>query len=250
MLIPSCLDGRLLGDLGTSRCRTLSIAKEVFDLIGDPVGKNAEHASIRCKALAFLPEHVSHVLSCKLENVENKNAEYDDIQQSACDCEQLTRDVFLVALGFEHGSCQRCRHRHEKRRQFHSIEIFEVFAEWSRQNLSHDGKHDDVRDAGDRQSAVEQVGAEHKKGDGGLPRDDDDFPVSTSIHSVGAIKEARRLIRPAALVGEVLEWRIDRDDEKKKQPAVHWTHKCNDHSVKEFLVVSFIALHACVDSPV
>ena len=244
----SAFDGRVSGTLG--RCGGCPrLGKMVLDLVADPLHQNAEHVGIRWATLPFLCEINLEKLGCELESVINENEKRDEIQQDTRDREQLSSVVFRVGLFIKHGGGQRRHQRHEQGSNFEAIELSETLSVGTRQNLRHDGKRDQMRDAGDRQRAVEEVGAKDEEGNGGLPRDDDGLPVPTTIHSVGAIEESRRLERPALLVGKVLDRNSDESDEEKEHPTVDETHE-DDQDADQRPVVAPVTLEGRVHRPV
>ena len=196
------LEGQLLGGLRIFGCRP-QLGNQMFDLVADPLLQETERARAWLDVLAACNQSVSQVIGCELEKVEDKNGKGDEIQQDACGSEQLAGVVFRIVLVFEHGSRQRRHLRYEQGRQFESVEDSEIFAIGRHQNLRYDGNRDQMRDASDRQRAVEEVGAKHEECDAGLSRDDGDLPEPTSVQSVGAIEKPHRLERPAALVRQV-----------------------------------------------
>ena len=222
----------------------------VFDFVADPLHHNADRAGIICASLSFPSEIFLQVLGCELENEEGKYGKGDEVQQDTRGREQLAGVVFWIVLVLEHGG-GKCRHqRHEQGCQFESVENLETFAVGHHQNLRHDGERNEVSDADDRQHVVVEVGTEHEEGDGGLSRNDGDFPVPTSVQFVGAIEESRRLECPALLVRQVMDWNLERDDEEKEQSAVQGTHKSDHQCVDQLQVIAFVTLEARVDDPV
>ena len=222
----------------------------VFDFVVDPLHHNADRAGTICASLSFLSEISLQVFGCELKKVEHKNEKGDEIQQDTRGREQLSRVVLWVVLVLEHGGGM-CRHqRHEQGCQFESVEDLETVAVGHHQNLRHDGERNEVRDAGDRQHVVVEVGAEDEEGDGGLSRNDGDLPEPTSVQSVGAIEESHRLKRPAALVREVMDWNPEEDDEEKEQSAVQGTHKGDHQCVDQLQVIALVAFESSVDGPV
>ena len=222
----------------------------VSNLVADPLHHNADRAGTICASLSFLSEISLQVFGCELENIECKNEKGDEIQQDTRGREQLSRVVLWVVLILEHGGGMCCHQRHEQGCQFESVEDLETVAVGHHQNLRHDGERNEVRDAGDRQHVVVEVGAEDEEGDGGLSRNDGDLPEPTSVQLVGAIEESRRLECPALLVCQVVDWNPEEDDEEKEQSAVEGTHKGDHQCVDQLQVIALVAFEARVDRPV
>ena len=219
-------------------------------LVAHPVRQDTEDSCIGISVVFSFPQYLLQVLDDELQNVICENDKDDKIQQDTGSGEQFSGGVICKILFLEHG-CGKCCHQGRKQgHDFESVQIFESTTAGRCRDLCDDGEYDEVGQSCDRQHTVEEVCAEHEKGNGHLSRNDSHLPLSTASQSVASIQESHRFVDPAVLVLEALDGTAEKDTEEDQQSAVHRTRVCQDHEVKQFEMIAFVALQTRIHRPV